>query len=147
MYNNLYRVNVIAIIFTITFDSAVNNINTIFSLVEADIDVAAILISMGAVLGRTTFIQLIIMGLIEMVLYQANYYLKTEVFHIVDFGDSISIHVFGAYFGLAVSFILNMRTKYKPDPEDMESSYVSDTFAMIGEINRLCFKLSIFQPN
>lgn len=41
------------------------------------------------------------------------------------------VHAFGAYFGLAVSFILGL--KDEPKENNLEgSSYQSDIFAMIG---------------
>lgn len=95
--------------------------------------VAAVLISMGAVLGRTTFLQLIIMGFIELIVYSGNNYLNEQVFMAADAGDSIFVHVFGAYFGLAVSYMLTRNKKYLPEAEDMDSDKISDTFAMIGE--------------
>lgn len=43
------------------------------------------------------------------------------------------VHVFGAYFGLAVSFIFGV--KDKPKEHHLEvSSYESDMFAMIGTV-------------
>ena len=56
------------------------------------------------------------------------------------------VHAFGAYFGLAVSFVFGM--KEKPKENSLEgSSYESDLFAMIGEYNvyiKLCFFRNIF---
>ena len=45
-----------------------------------------------------------------------------------DVGASMLVHAFGAYFGLAVSFML--RRDLKSDKE--APSYNSDIFAMIG---------------
>lgn len=43
------------------------------------------------------------------------------------------VHIFGAYFGLAVSFAFGM--KYRPKEHHQEgSTYQSDIFAMIGKI-------------
>ena len=45
------------------------------------------------------------------------------------------VHVFGAYFGLAVSFVFGL--KEKPKEHDLEgSNYQSDVFAMIGMCQR-----------
>ena len=49
---------------------------------------------------------------------------------LTDVGGSIVIHTFGAYFGLAVSFVLGKFSPYKSDKEG--SVYHSDLFAMIG---------------
>ena len=44
------------------------------------------------------------------------------------------VHVFGAYFGLAVSFVFGL--KDKPKEHHLEgSTYQSDIFAMIGKKN------------
>lgn len=48
-------------------------------VIEADISAAVVLISMGALLGRTTPIQLLLMAIIEIVVYAANEYLQLEL--------------------------------------------------------------------
>nr|CAD7405603.1 unnamed protein product [Timema cristinae] len=138
---------------------------SIESLLSADVATAAILISMGAVLGKTTPLQLLIMGFIEMIVFTANEYLGIEVFKLtcgltpwswlpaipvrgrtgtrqdvfslqaVDAGGSMYVHVFGAYFGLAVSLTLGHgKVIAKSEGEDSNegSSYTSDIFAMIA---------------
>lgn len=53
-------------------------------------------------------------------------------FQAVDAGDSMYVHAFGAYFGLAVSFVFGV--KDKPKQHHLEgSTYQSDIFAMIGK--------------
>ncbi|XP_043465365.1 ammonium transporter Rh type B-B isoform X1 [Leptopilina heterotoma] len=102
-------------------------------LLSADVAVAAPLISMGAVLGKTTYMQLIIMGIIELIMYTANKYIGEHHLMAVDAGDSMYVHVFGAYFGLAVSFVFGV--KDKPKEHHLEgSTYQSDIFAMIGTV-------------
>ncbi|PSN37449.1 Ammonium transporter Rh type B [Blattella germanica] len=111
------------------------NIN-IESLLSADLATAALLISYGAVLGKTTPIQLVIMGLIETAVFAANEHLGLEIFKVTDSGGSIFVHAFGAYFGLAVSLALG-HGKIISQGSSLEkegSSYVSDTFAMIGTV-------------
>lgn len=48
-------------------------------IIEADISAAVVLISMGALLGRTTPIQLLVMALIEVIVYAANEYFQLEL--------------------------------------------------------------------
>lgn len=48
-------------------------------IIEADVAAAVVLISMGALLGRTTPIQLLLMAIIEIVVYAANEYLQLEL--------------------------------------------------------------------
>lgn len=52
------------------------------SIIGADIAAAAVLISMGAVLGRTTPFQLLLMGLIEIFVYAFNEYIQLELFKV-----------------------------------------------------------------
>ncbi|XP_026280419.2 ammonium transporter Rh type B isoform X2 [Frankliniella occidentalis] len=102
---------------------------SMISLFNADVATAAVLISFGAVLGKTTPLQLVAMGTVEMVFFAANEYL-CHTLNIVDLGGSIIVHVFGAYFGLAVSRALG-----RPAENSKESStYTSDMFAMIGTV-------------
>lgn len=48
------------------------------TMIEADVAAAVVLISMGALLGRTTPIQLMLMGIIEIIVYAANEYFQLE---------------------------------------------------------------------
>lgn len=48
-------------------------------VIEADVAAAVVLISMGALLGRTTPIQLLFMALIEIIVYAANEYFQLEM--------------------------------------------------------------------
>nr|XP_034184188.1 ammonium transporter Rh type A isoform X2 [Osmia lignaria] len=117
----------------------VNNANidqpraTTFSLLSADIAVATPLISMGALLGKTTYIQLVFMGILELIMFTVNKYVGEHLLMAVDAGDSMFVHAFGAYFGMAVSFVFGM--KDKPKEHHLEGpSYNSDIFAMIGTV-------------
>ena len=49
-------------------------------LLSADVAVAAPLISMGALLGKTTYMQLIFMGIVELVVYTGNKYIGEHYF-------------------------------------------------------------------
>lgn len=49
------------------------------NLIGADIAAASVLISMGALLGRISPIQLLVMGLIEIILFASNEYLQIEL--------------------------------------------------------------------
>ncbi|XP_076395569.1 rhesus blood group-associated glycoprotein Rh50 isoform X1 [Megachile rotundata] len=103
------------------------------SLLSADVAVATPLISMGAMLGKTTYIQLVFMGILELIMFTVNKYVGEHVLQAVDAGDSMFVHAFGAYFGLAVSFVFGM--KEKPKEHHLEGpSYNSDIFAMIGTV-------------
>ncbi|XP_029647504.1 ammonium transporter Rh type C-like [Octopus sinensis] len=102
------------------------------SMLTGDFAIATVLISFGAVLGKTSPLQLIVMLMIEIPLAQVNEYIGLHKFHAYDVGESMYIHTFGAYFGLAVARVL-----YNDEIElsNKESSvYHSDLFSMVGTI-------------
>jgi ammonium transporter Rh len=101
-------------------------------LIESDFAAACCLISMGAVLGKTNAVQLVVMAVFELVFFNANLALCFSWLKVADQGGSIVVHVFGAFFGLAVSYIVS--PKAAVDHEDNSSSRTSDTFAMIGTL-------------
>ncbi|XP_021708886.1 ammonium transporter Rh type A-like [Aedes aegypti] len=104
------------------------------NLIGADIAAAAVLISMGALLGRTTPMQLLVMTIFEIAIFAANEFLQVDLMRIADVGGSITVHAFGAYFGLAVSFVLRPnKENCKTGPMEC-SSYSSDITAMIGTV-------------
>jgi len=72
----------------------------------ASYSVAAVLISFGAVLGRVGPLELLIMGIVEVIGYTLNEQILYERVGIYDAGGSTAIHTFGAYFGLTVSLII-----------------------------------------
>lgn len=104
------------------------------TLVNADFASAAVLISFGAVLGKVSPVQLLVMAAFEVVIYQVNELLVFDYLYATDVGDSMVVHEFGAYFGLAVAGVL-YSSNVEPAAEERESSvYHSDLFAMIGTI-------------
>ena len=100
-------------------------------MISADFSAAAVLITFGAVLGRASPFQMIIIAFMECIFYSANEALNINVIKAADAGGSMLIHTFGAYFGLAVSVIL-YRKQATEHPRN-SSSYHSDLFAMIGK--------------
>lgn len=49
------------------------------TMIGADVAAAAVLISMGALLGRTTPIQLLLIGLVEIAIFACNEHLQLEI--------------------------------------------------------------------
>ncbi|CAN7943752.1 unnamed protein product [Ixodes pacificus] len=101
-------------------------------MIGAEFTAAVVLISFGAVLGKTSPLQLLVMAIIEVVIFACNEHLGIEKFLAVDIGGSIFLHTFGAYFGLAVTFVLNKKEYREHSKEG--SVYHSDVFAMIGTL-------------
>ncbi|NXI68007.1 RHAG protein, partial [Anseranas semipalmata] len=103
------------------------------SMINADFSTATALISFGAVLGKTSPVQMLILTILEITIFACNEHLVIEVLQATDVGASMTIHAFGAYFGLAVTLVL-YRPGLKNKHENEESTYHSDIFAMIGTL-------------
>ncbi|KAL6053898.1 hypothetical protein STEG23_003725 [Scotinomys teguina] len=103
------------------------------SMINADFSTATVLISFGAVLGKTSPTQMLLMTILEIAVFAGNEHLVTEIFQASDTGASMTIHAFGAYFGLAVAGIL-YRSGLQWEHKNEESVYHSDLFAMIGTL-------------
>jgi ammonium transporter Rh len=101
-------------------------------LIESDFAAACMLISMGAVLGKTNALQLAVMVFFEMIFFNFNLMLSFSWLKISDQGGSIVVHTFGAFFGLAVSWMLSPPAC--KDHKKNSSSRTSDLFAMIGTL-------------
>jgi ammonium transporter Rh len=65
-----------------------------------------VLISFGAVIGRITPTQLMVMAFIEIIFFGLNNALMLWL-GLADIGGTYVIHMFGAYFGLTVSRVLS----------------------------------------
>lgn len=125
-------------------------------MINADFSTATVLISFGAVLGKTSPVQLLIMTILEITIFSINEHLVANTLGVSSFntfltclpnqivlicrfsqqasdvGASMIIHAFGAYFGLAVARVL-YRPGLRNGHENDGSVYHSDMFAMIGE--------------
>ena len=99
------------------------------TLINADFAVAAVLISFGAVIGVTSPIQLLVMALIEIVLFNVNEIIGRNYIGALDAGDTIFVHMFGAYFGLALSRMIYDSNSLTSDKAG--SSRLSDLFSMV----------------
>lgn len=102
------------------------------SMLSADFATAAVLISFGVLLGTTSPIQLIIMTIIEIVIFNVNEVVGRKYLGAVDCGDTIFVHMFGAYFGLAISRVLYNEDITKSDKAG--ANRTSDLFSMVGTV-------------
>ena len=81
------------------------------------------------------------MATIEVVLQSVNEYIGVDLLGAVDAGESIYVHVFGAYFGLAVAKVLHHE---EIESSQESSSYNSDLFSMIGTLFLWLYWVFIF---
>ncbi|XP_063786465.1 ammonium transporter Rh type C [Pseudophryne corroboree] len=106
---------------------------SVTSLINADFAVGSVCIAFGALLGKVSPVQVMVMTLFQVTLYAVNEYVLLNKLHVVDAGGSMIIHTFGAYFGLTVSWILNRPHLKQYNNKDV-SAYTSDLFSMIGTL-------------
>ncbi|XP_039558111.1 ammonium transporter Rh type B isoform X2 [Passer montanus] len=105
------------------------------SMVSADFCTAAVLISTGAVLGRVNPVQMLLLALLEVTVCTLNEYILLGLMGVSDSGRSLTVHTFGAYFGLMVS-----RALYQPHQdrrkreEQQDKGPQTDVFAVVGTI-------------
>ncbi|XP_032031050.1 ammonium transporter Rh type C [Hylobates moloch] len=103
------------------------------NLINADFCVASVCVAFGAVLGKVSPIQLLIMTFFQVTLFAVNEFILLNLLKVKDAGGSMTIHTFGAYFGLTVTRIL-YRRNLEQSKERQSSVYQSDLFAMIGTL-------------
>lgn len=71
------------------------------------------------------------MGVIHVIFYTLNEQIVINSIFMYDAGGSAVIHIFGAYFGIVVSYILGKAVPPKSRPQ---STYNSNLFALIGTL-------------
>jgi len=101
------------------------------SLLLADFAAAVILITFGALLGKVSPLQMTALAFLEIICFSVSEQVLYKI-GILDVGGSIVVHLFGAYFGLAASWVLS--PKSASSNNDNASVYHSDLFAMIGTV-------------
>ncbi|KAK1898849.1 Ammonium transporter Rh type B [Dissostichus eleginoides] len=105
----------------------------VINLIYAEFACAVVLISFGAVLGKTSPLQLLVMALLEVPVFAVTEWAVLKYLKINDAGGSILIHLFACYFGLGVTFVL-----YRPHLNEghakANTSYQSDILSLIGTL-------------
>jgi len=101
----------------------------LYSMVDAMFGVATVLISFGALIGKVSPLQLMVMTVIELFLHACDAKALLDGFmKLQDMGGTYAEHMFGAYFGLAVSFVLGV-------PKSAPSmGTVPDIFSLVGTL-------------
>jgi len=105
---------------------------SLFTLINGLFCAGAVMISMGAVLGKVSPSQLLTMGLLETFFYWGSFSIYTTVIGAHDCAGGIILHAFGAYFGLTVTKLFTPAGSV--DHKDNSTSYTSDTFSMAGSL-------------
>ncbi|NWV82777.1 RHBGB protein, partial [Dasyornis broadbenti] len=92
-----------------------------------------VLISVGAILGRASPCQLLIMAACEIPVYLASEWVIVTSLGVLDVGGTITIHVFACYFGLGVSKALFRATQQPLHPKEIPTSR-SDLMSLVGTL-------------
>jgi len=93
---------------------------------------AAVMISYGAILGKVTPTQMLMLGFIEPIFYWINVYVTIIVLGVLDIGGGMTIHTFGAYYGLTICYFLT--SSATRSHKDNTSAYSSDIFSLAGTL-------------
>jgi ammonium transporter Rh len=100
------------------------------SLIDAEFSAATLMISFGALIGTASPLQMLVICFSQVVFYSFNkVFLVLGYIGAEDVGGSMTIHMFGAYFGLACSKALGGPKDLGTSPEPDK---VSDVLALIG---------------
>lgn len=105
----------------------------VINLINAEFACAVVLISFGAVLGKTSPLQLLIMALLEVPVFAVTEWAVLKYLKINDAGGSILIHLFACYFGLGVTFVL-YRPRLNEGHAKENTSYQSDILSVMGTL-------------
>uniref|UniRef100_A0A663M574 Rh family B glycoprotein (gene/pseudogene) n=1 Tax=Athene cunicularia TaxID=194338 RepID=A0A663M574_ATHCN len=100
---------------------------------SADFCAAAILIATGALVGRVNPVQMLLLTLLGVTLFTLNEYVLLSLMGVRDSGGSLTVHTFGAYFGLMVSRILH-EPHMEKRKEQQDTGHQPDFFAVVGTI-------------
>ncbi|XP_010217253.1 PREDICTED: ammonium transporter Rh type B [Tinamus guttatus] len=91
------------------------------SMVGADFCAGAVLVSVGAVLGWGNPLQMLLLPLLEVPVFSANEYILLHVLGVRDSGGSLTVHTFGAYFGLTLSRFLRQHRADKREQQQQDT--------------------------
>lgn len=105
----------------------------VVNLLNAEFASAVVLISFGAVLGKTGPVQLLVMALLEIPIFAVTEWAVLKYIRINDAGGSILIHLFACFFGLGVTFVL-YRPNLKNGHAKEITSYQSDILSVMGTL-------------
>lgn len=101
------------------------------SLFLAEFCGGAVLVSFGAVIGKASTFQMVVMAGFEVLFYCLNEYLMTKL-EVIDVGGGLTLHMFGCYFGLAASLIFSPH--HGRNHTLNSTSYTSNIYALVGTL-------------
>eukprot|EP00698_Gefionella_okellyi_P017441 TRINITY_DN509_c0_g1_i1.p1 TRINITY_DN509_c0_g1~~TRINITY_DN509_c0_g1_i1.p1 ORF type:complete len:517 (-),score=81.74 TRINITY_DN509_c0_g1_i1:855-2297(-) len=116
---------------------------TTANLIDGQFAAGSVMICFGALIGKVSPAQMFLVAFIQIMVYAVNFVCVFKWLLALDIGGSMTIHLFGAYFGLAVTPFLSpavsnarIERAYQRGPGAM---YNNDVFAMIGTVFLWCY--------
>eukprot|EP01097_Dermamoeba_algensis_P009672 TRINITY_DN68_c0_g1_i2.p1 TRINITY_DN68_c0_g1~~TRINITY_DN68_c0_g1_i2.p1 ORF type:complete len:600 (-),score=132.17 TRINITY_DN68_c0_g1_i2:115-1914(-) len=115
---------------------------TMMTLIEATFCATSLVVALGAVLGKIGFYagELLFFVLVGTLLWCVNYFVNIMVLKAVDNGGAMTVHLFGALYGLGATISLSSLWDKKDidmrsdKHHDLTSNYSSDIWSIIGTI-------------
>ena len=120
--------------YTAPVDSPARIIIDLTHLIHALFASGAVMISFGAVLGRTSPSQLLVMTFFAVTCFHFNKWVGSAELKAIDMGGSMFVHTFGAYFGLACSLMLHRGAAADEAKKESASHHDSNVTAMLGTV-------------
>nr|KAF6444292.1 hypothetical protein HJG59_008590 [Molossus molossus] len=103
------------------------------SIQQATMSAMSVLISAGAVMGKTNLVQMVLMVLMEVTAFGTLRMINKQYLNEDDHESMMQIHVFAAYFGLAASWCLS-RPLPKGVKKKEKRTTIPSLFAMLGTL-------------
>ncbi|KAM6916939.1 rh blood group, D antigen [Lycodopsis pacificus] len=103
------------------------------SLVVAEMCAASALISIGAVQGKTNPVQLVLIALLEVSGFVLNEWLLQTLLKVPAVNNIMLLHIFGAFFGLALTWILFRKGSLQPFEKE-KFDRQTGLFSMLGSV-------------
>ena len=111
-------------------------------LLDANFCGGSVIISLGAVLGKLSIPQYIVLILFETIFSSLNYTLLRKVLKIIDVGGTMTMHLFGAVFGgifSLISFVPKNERQRIRESRHLGINYKSINYALIGNLILISF--------
>ncbi|XP_034269392.1 RH-like protein isoform X3 [Pantherophis guttatus] len=103
------------------------------SILTAIMSITTVLISTGAILGKANLMQLTLMAMVEVTVFTVNRWMAVNLLQIQSHVSVMHVHLFGAYFGLMVSWTL-YHSSLSRKAEKERSRAISNMFAVLGTL-------------
>lgn len=94
---------------------------------------------MGAILGKCNLFQLFTMANFHIFFYSVNKAIILRLFKATDKGGSMIIHMFGAYFGIAMTWFFSPKKAKENKNKLGQNNYLSDLISMSGTLFLFCY--------